>query len=131
MFLKFDISIGDFLDRMSIAEIKMNRIGANHLELDFNSRYAKTYDTFYADLTPKDKNEVLATYDALFKINNDLWEVEDSIRNSSDDAFISKLSSEIISLNDSRAFHKRKIDQYFGFGGDIKKYIGAVRNYTI
>ena len=42
MFVKFDLSIGDFLDRMSISEIKKYKIGGEHLNADF-IRYESVY----------------------------------------------------------------------------------------
>ena len=130
MFVKFDLSIGDFLDRMSISEIKKYKIGGEHLNADF-IRYESVYDSFIDSAAEDKKEQIHTTYEELYRINSKLWEVEDLIRNATKDFEIVELSRQIISLNDSRAFNKKAIDQYFGFCGDIKKYSGAFRNYTV
>jgi hypothetical protein len=131
MFVKFDLSVGDFLDRMSIAEIKKEKIGGEHVTSEFTNRFSVTYDLLFYRIEEAKRDQVLDTYNELHRINSKLWEVEDLIRNATEDFEVAELSRQIISLNDSRAFHKRAIDQYFGFGGDVKKYSGAFRNYTV
>lgn len=128
MLVSFEISVGDFIDRYTIAEIKTERIGSEALKKDLDSRYMPMYRNL---LETSFSNSVVETYNALRDVNTKLWDIEDDIRNAVNNDDISDLSKAIISLNDARAFHKRKLDQVFGFVGDPKKYTGVIRNYSI
>ena len=129
MYVKFELSVGDFIDRMTIAELKVINIGGEGLEKEFK-RYTDPYHTLVRKNGNKEK-DIKDTYDLLFTVNAKLWHIEDKIRDETEPVVVSDLSQEIISLNDARAYHKRQIDQLFGLHGDPKKYVGSNRNYTI
>ena len=116
MALLTEVSVGEFLDKMTILEIKSERIKdaaklANvRKELDAlnqiwsASSYAALYET--------------ADHERLKNINAALWEIEDKIRDKEAaqefDAVFIELARAVYVTNDERARIKKEINQKLG-----------------
>ena len=120
-----EISAGELLDKLSILEIKLNKI-KNHALLD---EIKKDYNIINE---AKDKNiissdEINVLYKDLKKINEQLWEIEDKIRlceKNSDfkDKFI-QLARDVYFKNDKRSKIKSEINKISGSNiQEVKQY---------
>lgn len=116
MALKVSISAGEFLDKMTILEIKSERIKDEEklrsvqIELDV-LRMAWTD-------SPLRQIDVSALVTDLKKVNESLWDIEDQIRlkeaaQSFDDEFV-KLARSVYRINDQRAGIKRELNRILG-----------------
>jgi hypothetical protein len=126
--VNFDLSMGDFLDRLSIAKIKKDKG-----KLD-------SIGNFWSALGSVDILIFSGQFARLLQINTDLWHAEDEIRDElsvtlsiedheCDLEVIRKvynLSRKIVELNDSRARVKKEIDLLAGDAPDAKVYAGKV-----
>ena len=128
MLILFYISVGDFIDRYTIAQIKAERIGHDFLRRDLEERYKPVFNDL---IETSNSSSVMEIHNNLFEINSKLWDVEDKIRSVEKDFELADLSKTIISLNDARAFYKKKLDEVFGSLADTKRYSGNKRNYSI
>ena len=86
MYVSFELSVGDFIDRMTIAEIKLKKIGGEGLKLDYLNRYMPRYHQL-CESTGNSK-EIDEVYKNLLEINTSLWGIEDQIRNESDPSMV-------------------------------------------
>ena len=120
-----EISFGELLDKISILEIKKEKI-SNKESLEFiNREYSVLKEQLNKNVKSDEKlNEF---FESLKKINAKLWSVEDEKRlheKKSDfgDNFI-KISRDIHFLNDDRAKIKLEINKYTGSKiREIKEY---------
>ncbi len=111
--MKIDISIGELVDKVTILEIKLERIKAEEKLINIRNEY---------NTLKKSMEEIGITSDSeifmrLKKINIKLWEIEDNIRikefkQEFDDEFI-KLARSVYFENDERAAIKRDINTKF------------------
>lgn len=107
--MKIEVSNGEILDKLSILEIKCNKI----LDTSKNLMVLKEYN-YLKDISSKiNFNNNL--YSELLKINNNLWEIEDKIREKEykqefDEEFI-KLARSVYFTNDKRSQIKLQINQ--------------------
>ena len=121
-----EVSIGELLDKLSILEIKKNKITSSEHIKQIN----KEFDILkleYDNKVVKDEN-LIRLYNELKEINGKLWIIEDDKRlcekNSNfGDAFI-KLSRDVHFLNDQRAKIKLRINEY------TNSNIKEVKQYT-
>ena len=120
-----EISAGEFLDKLSILEIKLNKIK----DLVLLNEVKKEYEILNES---KNKNikfskEIEILYKDLKEINEKLWKVEDEIRlceKNSDfkDKFI-QLSRDVYFTNDKRSKTKLEINKILGSNIiEIKQY---------
>jgi len=109
-----EVSIGEVIDKLSILEIKKERITDNLKLVNVNSEYEY--------LLTKLKEEINFTpdrrYYRLKEVNEILWDVEDKLReheknNHFDDVFID-LARTVYITNDKRSKIKREINIEFG-----------------
>lgn len=116
------VSIGDYLDRLTILELKVERAAsagareAAHAVLD--TWQQAHHDPIEADL--------VALIDDLRAVNGALWDAEDEIRSFMDcgdtDA-VASVGAAIVRLNDRRSAVKREIDSCAGSAWtDVKNY---------
>ena len=116
MSIKIDISVGELLDKITILEIKAERIvdlkKLNNVnkELSVLNQQWKTSEYSNYDLT--------SDIAELKKINEQLWEIEDAIRDkekdhSFDEVFI-ELARSVYFVNDKRAKIKHIINKKAG-----------------
>ena len=120
-----EISAGELFDKISILEIKKEKI-KDPEKLNFiNNEYNVLKDQINQNLKLDEKLNTLFT--SLKEINNKLWTIEDEKRlceKNSDfgDKFI-KLSRDVHFLNDDRSKIKLEINNYTGSKiKEIKKY---------
>tara|TARA_B100001057_G_scaffold481627_1_gene555867 strand:+ start:31 stop:420 length:390 start_codon:yes stop_codon:yes gene_type:complete len=115
MRIEIPVSFGELIDKLTILEIKKSKITNNEklkniqLEFDFLN---KKYQTIL-----NDTKELKVFYDALLKVNNKLWEIEDKIRilenkKEFNEEFID-LARSVYKSNDERFAIKNEINKTF------------------
>ena len=120
-----EVSIGELLDKISILEIKQEKI-KDPKKLSFiNNEHSILKDQLKRNVKSDDKINNL--YQSLKEINSKLWVIEDDKRQCEKDKdfgekFI-KLSRDIHFLNDNRAKIKLEINNHTGSAiKEIKEY---------
>ncbi len=121
-----EVSVGELLDKISILEIKKEKIKDPEKLIYINDEYNVLKEQLIKNVKSDKKLDEL--FDSLKKINAKLWVIEDEKRlceKNSDfgEAFI-KLSRDIHFLNDNRA--KIKLDLNNHTGSKIKE----IKEYT-
>ena len=120
-----EVSVGELLDKISILEIKKEKI-SNPDSLKFiNNEYDILKDQFNKNVKVDDKLNEL--FKSLKEINGKLWIIEDDKRmcekNSEFGEKFIKLSRDIHFLNDSRSKIKLEINNHTGSKiKEIKEY---------
>ncbi len=112
MNLSAEISVGEFLDKVTILEIKSERIKDPAKLENINKESATLRKTW--DASPFSQQDIAAEIAELKSINEKLWVIEDDIRIKEsqaafDQAFID-LARSVYVVNDERASIKRKIN---------------------
>ena len=120
-----EVSIGELLDKISILEIKQEKI-KNPEKLKFiNNEYSILKDQLKKNVKSDDRLNTL--YQSLKEINTKLWIIEDDKRQCEKDKnfgekFV-KLSRDVHFLNDDRAKIKLEINDHTGSTiKEIKEY---------
>ena len=109
--MKVEISNGEILDKFSILEIKMSNISDPSKLKNIEREYKELYN----DCTDLLRNpSINSLYSQLKSINQDLWKIEDDIRECErrkefDNEFIS-LARKVYFTNDERARVKKEIN---------------------
>ncbi len=116
MNLSAEISVGEFLDKVTILEIKSERIG-DPAKLANIQRELDTLRRAWA-ASPFSRQDLDAEVAELKRINEKLWKIEDDIRDREaagvfDDGFI-QLARAVYITNDERAAVKRRINVKVG-----------------
>ena len=111
-----EISAGEFLDKLSILEIKLNKIKDLVLLNEVKKEYEILNETKNKNINFSKEIEIL--YKDLKETNEKLWKIEDEIRlceKNSDfkDKFI-QLSRDVYFTNDKRTKTKSKINKILG-----------------
>mgnify|MGYP001392763275 CR=1 FL=1 len=120
-----EVSVGELLDKISILEIKKEKIKDSEKLKFINNEHAILKDQL--DQNVKSDEKLNELFESLKKINSQLWVIEDDKRmceKNSDfsDRFI-KLSRDVHFLNDDRAKIKLEINNYTGSKiKEIKEY---------
>ena len=116
MNVKLEISIGEFFDKITILEIKKEQISDAEKLVNIN----KELDALNAllDDLPFSRSDVENEVDELKKINEELWVIEDDIRDKEaqktfDQGFID-LARSVYFTNDRRSDVKRDINIKLG-----------------
>jgi len=106
------VSVGEIIDKLSILQIKKNKI--NNLEKlkSVNKEFDLLFDISSLYL---DDSEILKLYRQLIEVNSKLWEIEDELRviettKNFDDKFI-ELARNVYHTNDERFVLKNKINE--------------------
>ena len=120
-----EVSVGELLDKISILEIKKEKIKESSRLKFVNDEY----NVLKEQLKQKVKSDETLNelFDSLKAINNRLWNIEDNKRmcekNSDFGEKFIKLSRDIHFLNDDRAKIKLKINNHTGSKiKEIKEY---------
>ena len=120
-----EVSVGELLDKISILEIKKEKIKESGRLKFVNDEY----NVLKGQLKQKVKSDETLNelFDSLKAINNRLWNIEDNKRmcekNSDFGEKFIKLSRDIHFLNDDRAKIKLKINNHTGSKiKEIKEY---------
>ena len=120
-----EISAGEFLDKLSILEIKLNKIKDLVLLNEVKKEYEILNETKNNNINFSKEIEIL--YKDLKETNEKLWKVEDKIRlceKNSDfkDKFI-QLSRDVYFTNDKRSKTKSEINKILGSNiKEVKQY---------
>ena len=120
--IKVEISPADFLDRLSILNIKLENFSDEKKKKIVRqakvSLFVGNLDQFN---TMNDDIYVRKMYLALQEVNKEIWVLEDIVRNQEDVSLETYQS--ITSLNDARHRIKSKIDSHLGSSiGEEKGY---------
>jgi hypothetical protein len=106
MSIILEVSLGEALDKLSILEIKKNKIVDERRfnvenEYDYLKKELDNYACKYKYL-----------YKILLKVNTDIWELQDTLRSGKlEKIFFYKICDDILNLNDSRFLVKKKINE--------------------
>jgi hypothetical protein len=120
-----EVSIGELLDKISILEIKQEKIKDPEKLKFINNEHSNLKDQLEKNIKSDDKLNNL--YQLLKEINAKLWVIEDDKRQCEKDKdfgekFI-KLSRDVHFLNDDRAKIKLEINNHTGSAiKEIKEY---------
>lgn len=116
MNLSADISVGEFLDKITILEIKSERIKDPAKLENIHKELSTLRRTWEA--SPFFQQDVGAEVAELKQINEKLWEIEDDIRDKEAagafDAQFIQLARSVYFTNDERAAVKRRINLKVG-----------------
>ena len=121
-----EVSIGELLDKISILEIKKEKIKDTEKLKFINNEHSILKDQLSKNVKSDDKLSSL--FSSLKEINNKLWVIEDDKRQCEKDKdfgekFI-KLSRDVHFLNDDRAKIKLEINNHTG------SVIKEIKEYT-
>ncbi len=116
MTIKVEISYGEFLDKLSILEIKSERIRDPAKLENINRELGLLRDLWAAD--PKAAIDIQTEWVQMKSINENLWDIEDDIRDRErtrcfDEEFI-RLARAVYYTNDERAEVKRRLNEKLG-----------------
>ena len=116
MTIKVEISYGEFLDKLSILEIKSERIRDPAKLENINRELGLLRDLWAAD--PKAAIDIQSEWAQMKSINEKLWDIEDDIRDRErarcfDEEFI-RLARAVYYTNDERAEVKRRLNEKLG-----------------
>ena len=120
-----EVSTGELLDKISILEIKKEKIKDPNKLKFINDEHSILRDQLNKNIKTDDKIEKL--FQSLKEINSKLWTIEDNKRQCEKDKnfgekFV-KLSRDVHFLNDDRAKIKLEINNYTGSKiKEIKEY---------
>jgi hypothetical protein len=120
-----EVSVGELLDKISILEIKKEKIKDPEKLKFINDEHVILKDQL--DQNVKSDNKLNELFQSLKKINAKLWVIEDDKRmcekNSDFSENFIKLSRDVHFLNDDRAKIKLKINNHTGSKiKEIKEY---------
>ena len=120
-----EVSVGELLDKLSILEIKKDRIRDPDKLIFIKEEYVILKNQFEKNVKIDKKLKNL--FETLKDINNKLWDIENEKRlcekNSNFTEKFIKLSRDIHFMNDKRAKVKLKINKTFGSNiEEIKEY---------
>ena len=122
-----EISIGELLDKISILEIKQEKIKDPEKLKFINNEHSILKDQLGKNVKSDDKLNNL--YQSLKEINAKLWVIEDDKRQCEKEKDFSenfiKLSRDVHFLNDDRAKIKLEINNHTG------SKIKEIKNYTM
>ena len=121
-----EVSVGELLDKISILEIKKEKISDPESLKIINSEYLVLKEQLKKNI--KTNSEVDRLFDSLKEINSKLWLIEDDKRlcekNSDFGEKFIKLSRDVHFLNDKRAKIKLEINNH------TRSKIKEVKQYT-
>tara|TARA_B100000575_G_C23070208_1_gene616382 strand:+ start:497 stop:889 length:393 start_codon:yes stop_codon:yes gene_type:complete len=127
MIIEIPISVGELIDKLTILEIKKEKVQNKEKLANINHEY-KNLSELVAKLKNKNQNEYTKMFNELKKINLKLWEIEDKIRileskKKFNEEFI-ELARSVYFTNDERFDSKNKINKFFGSEfAEEKQYI--------
>lgn len=116
MTIKVEVSFGEFLDKLTILQIKSERIGDPAKLKNINNELKLLQDSWAAD--PRSAIDIETEMKQLKAINEKLWQIEDDIRDKErnrtfDTGFI-ELARAVYFSNDERARIKRVLNEKLG-----------------
>ena len=120
-----EVSVGELLDKISILEIKKEKIKDQSKLKFINEEFKLLKEQYEKNVKPDDKLKKL--FNSLKEINNKLWNIENEKRlcekNADFGEVFIKTSRDIHFLNDKRGTVKLEINNYTGSKiREIKEY---------
>ncbi len=117
MNIDIPVSYGELLDKLSILEIKKNKISNNSKLNNINFEFNKLSE-LAKKLKDINQEKFENFYSQLLETNTELWEIEDNIRifekeKNFGDEFI-QLARDVYYTNDKRFNIKSEINSFFG-----------------
>ncbi|MBI2802396.1 MAG: hypothetical protein HYX63_19300 [Gammaproteobacteria bacterium] len=116
--ITIQVSFADLLDRISILEIKSERIIDASKLANIQVELRALNSSWCAAPVPHNDDALLTRVARLKSINEELWEIEDAIRAKERakqfDAEFIELARQVYLTNDRRATVKREIDLQLG-----------------
>ena len=116
MSINIPISYGELLDKLSILEIKKNKITDDKKLVNVNFEF-ETLENLAKNLKKTDDEKFTKFYKNLLKVNNSLWIIEDEIRILEKKQLFNKdfisLARSVYIENDKRFEIKNEINMYF------------------
>ena len=111
-----EVSAGELIDKITILEIKKEKISDEAKLIEINKELKSLEKTFHKEIS--DKSIIDEFIFELKKINSELWDIEEGKRLAEknkkfDDSFI-QLSRKVFKENDKRAKVKLKINEVLG-----------------
>ena len=124
--IQSEISAGELLDKISILEIKIDKIKDKDNQIEINKEYKILKET--KDLNIKTTTKIESLFSELKKINLNLWYIEDKIRICEKNKDFGKkfieLARKVYLNNDKRSRIKSEINRILGSNiKDIKQYV--------
>ena len=121
-----EISAGELFDKISILEIKLEKIQDKNDLKEINKEYIILKNVKNLNMKPSDKIEKL--FKEIKKVNKKLWKIEDDIRICENKKDFSKmfieLARNVYFNNDKRAKIKSEINKILGSNIiEIKQYV--------
>tara|TARA_B100000427_G_scaffold118195_1_gene98437 strand:+ start:16029 stop:16430 length:402 start_codon:yes stop_codon:yes gene_type:complete len=114
--ISIPISPGELLDKLTILEIKLERIKDKEKLTNVSYEYDSLKTIVQRDISQSSKLKTL--YQELKLINEKLWDIEDDIRDCERDQDFSdtfvQLARSVYITNDKRASLKKDINTYLG-----------------
>lgn len=115
--MKIEVAHGEIVDKLTILEIKKKNITDSDKLVNINKEYDYLVDVVENDLGI---STVSTEYQELLSINQELWVIEDDIREKErrkefDEEFI-KLARDVYYTNDVRAKVKKEINVKYSSG---------------
>lgn len=116
MTLRVNVSVGEFLDKMTILEIKSERIEDEDKRRNVDKELELLRKTWGE--SPLSQFDISTQMENLKRVNESLWDVEDQIRlkeaaQKFDHEFI-QLARSVYRFNDRRAAIKRELNRILG-----------------
>ena len=124
--IQSEISVGELLDKISILEIKLDKIKEKNSQLEIKKEYEILIKAKNLNITPS--TEIERLFKEIKKINLNLWNIEDEIRICEKEKdfgqkFI-ELARSVYINNDKRSKIKFEINKMSGSNiKEIKQYI--------
>ena len=123
--INVETSVGELIDKMTILEIKKEKISDEKSLSIINKEYSSLQGTVQKDV--KINDEIKKLWKELKKINLRLWEIEDGIRlcekNKKFDEKFVELARSVYKCNDVRSKLKLEINQLTGSNlQEVKQY---------
>jgi len=123
--IQTEISPGELLDKISILEIKINKITDKDKLIQLNKEYEILTQSKIGNINFSEEIDLL--YKEIKEINQNLWNIEDEIRvcekNKKFDKKFIALARNVYLNNDKRAKVKSKINEILGSNiKEIKEY---------
>ena len=121
-----EISAGELLDKISILEIKLEKIKDKNKWEEINKEYKMLKNTQNSSMEITDKVQKL--FQQIKEVNTTLWDIEDKIRicekNKDYGEVFIKLARGVYLSNDKRSMIKSKINTILGSNiKEVKEYV--------
>lgn len=117
MLINSPISFGELIDKLTILSIKLDKVKdevkLNNIAMESNKLNA-IYEEAFASMPEEVRNDLVPLLEKLKDINNEIWSIEDNIRecerNKQFDQRFIELARSVYLSNDHRALIKKQIN---------------------